>query len=69
MRVDVDYELCESNGVCMGINPEVFDLGDDDMLTILRPQITPATDDDIHAAVRRCPRQALRIVETEGTED
>ncbi|KLO28750.1 ferredoxin [Mycolicibacter heraklionensis] len=69
MRVEVDYDLCESNGVCMGINPEVFDLGDDDVLRILRPQITPATEDDVREAVRRCPRQALCIVETEGTDD
>ena len=30
MKVDVDWGLCESNGVCMGIIPEVFDLDDDD---------------------------------------
>lgn len=62
LRVDVDYGLCESNGVCMGINPEVFDLGDDDVLTIRRPEITPETEEDIHQAVRQCPRQALFIV-------
>jgi ferredoxin len=30
VRVEVDYALCESNAVCMGIIPEVFDIGDDD---------------------------------------
>lgn len=65
MRVEVDYGLCESNGVCMGINPEVFDLGDDDVLRILRPEITAETEEDVRQAVRQCPRQALFIVETE----
>ena len=26
MRIEVDWDLCESNGVCMGIIPEVFQL-------------------------------------------
>jgi ferredoxin len=47
----------------MGINPEVFHLGEDDQLTILKPEITPETEQDIHEAVRRCPRQALSTVE------
>jgi ferredoxin len=63
MKVEVDYGLCESNGVCMGINPEVFDLGEDDNLTILKSELTPETEDDVREAVRQCPRQALSIVE------
>ena len=35
-KVEVDFGLCESNGVCMGIIPEVFDLDDQDYLHILR---------------------------------
>lgn len=63
MRVDVDWDLCESNGVCMGITPEVFHLGDDDVLTILRPEVTPENESRVHDAVRRCPRQAISINE------
>lgn len=63
MRVEVDRGLCEANGVCMGINPEVFDLGEDDVLTILKPDITPETEKDVREAVRQCPRQALSIKE------
>jgi ferredoxin len=47
----------------MGINPEVFDLGEDDVLTILKPEITPETEKDVREAVRQCPRQALSIKE------
>lgn len=63
MKVVVDYGLCEANGVCMGINADVFDLGEDDVLRIPRPQVTPETEDDIRQAVRQCPRQALSIVD------
>ena len=36
MRVVVDYDLCESNAVCMGILPEVFEVRDDDFLYVLK---------------------------------
>lgn len=62
-KVVVDYGLCEANAVCMGINSEVFDLDDEDTLHILKPDITPETERDVLEAVRRCPRQALSIVE------
>lgn len=64
-QVVVDYGLCESNAICMGINPEVFHVDDDDNLFILKPDITAETEHDVAEAVRRCPRQALAIVEVD----
>jgi ferredoxin len=63
MRVEVDFDLCESNGVCMGIIPEVFYLGDDDMLTVLQPEVTRENEERVRDAVRQCPRQAISIKE------
>jgi ferredoxin len=63
MSVEVDWGLCESNGVCMSIIPEVFHLGDDDMLTVLQPEVTPQNEERIREAVRQCPRQAISIAE------
>lgn len=62
-KVEVDFGLCESNGVCMGIIPEVFQLGDDDMLTVLQDEVTPENEEQIRDAVRQCPRQAISIKE------
>ena len=62
-KINVDWGLCESNGVCMGINPEIFLLGDDDMLTVLQDEVTPENEADVREAVRQCPRQAISIVE------
>jgi ferredoxin len=61
MRVEVDYGVCEANGVCMGIIPDVFNLGDDDRLSVLRPEVTPDTEAQVRDAVRQCPRQAISI--------
>ena len=63
MRIEVDWGLCESNGVCMGIIPEVFQLEDDDTLTILQEDVTPENEAQVRDAVRQCPRQAISIVE------
>jgi ferredoxin len=62
-KIEVDWGLCESNGVCMGINPEIFLLGDDDMLTVLQEEVTPENESDVREAVRQCPRQAISIAE------
>ncbi|HUB56646.1 MAG TPA: ferredoxin [Mycobacterium sp.] len=62
-KIEVDWGLCESNGVCMGIIPEVFRLEDDDTLTILQEDVTPENEAQVRDAVRQCPRQAISITE------
>ena len=63
MRVRVDRDVCESNGVCVRLVPEVFALDDDDRLRLVDspPQALRAR---VEEAVRRCPKQALKIVDT-----
>jgi ferredoxin len=62
-KIEVDWGLCESNGVCMGIIPEVFRLEDDDTLTVLQDEVTPENEEQVRDAVRQCPRQAISISE------
>jgi ferredoxin len=62
-KIEVDWGLCESNGVCMGINADIFELGDDDMLTVHQEEVTPENETDVREAVRQCPRQAISITE------
>ena len=61
MKIEVDWDLCESNAVCMGIAPEVFQLEDNDMLTLLQTEVTPENETLVREAVRQCPRQAISI--------
>ena len=35
MRVVVDFDLCESNALCMAAAPEVFEVRDDDFMYVL----------------------------------
>jgi ferredoxin len=62
MRVDVDWGLCESNGVCMVLVPEVFHLDDADELHVLKTETTPEMDVHVREAVRQCPRQAISLL-------
>jgi ferredoxin len=61
MKVVVDFDLCESNAVCMGIAPEVFEVRDDDFLYILNEHPDESMRPKIEEAVRRCPKQAISI--------
>ena len=63
IMIEVDWGLCESNGVCMGVIPEVFRLEDDDTLTVLQEDVTPENEAQVREAVRQCPRQAISISE------
>ena len=63
MRVVVDRDLCEANGVCAGLAPEVFDLDDEDYLHILAPDVPADRDDAVRRAVASCPKQALHLEE------
>jgi ferredoxin len=61
MRVAVDRDLCEANGVCAGLAPEVFDLDDEDYLHILQPEVPARQADAVRRAVSSCPKIALRL--------
>jgi ferredoxin len=61
MKVVVDFDLCESNAVCMGIAPEVFEVRDDDFLYILMEEPPEELRPKIEEAVRGCPKAAISI--------
>jgi ferredoxin len=63
MHLVVDQELCEGNAECMKIAPAVFVVGDDDRARLLVERPGEALRPAVEAAVHRCPRQALSIVE------
>jgi ferredoxin len=63
MEVRVDPLACEANGVCEGLVPEVFELGDDDVLHVLRPDPPAELADRVRHAVRSCPKAALSMEE------
>ena len=61
MRVIVDYDLCESNAICMGIAPEVFEVRDDDNLYLLQEEPPEELRSKVEEAARRCPKAAITV--------
>jgi ferredoxin len=60
MEVWVDRELCEANGRCERIAPEVFSLDDDEVLQI-KASLEGTDPVLIERAVASCPLNALSI--------
>jgi ferredoxin len=61
MRVIVDFDLCESNALCMGIAPNIFEVRDDDFLYLLDEHPPEDQRETLEAAVRTCPKHAISI--------
>lgn len=60
-RIVVDWPLCDGNGVCTVEAPELLEINDDDSLVVLSEVIDDAVLDKAEAAVRVCPKRALKI--------
>jgi ferredoxin len=63
MRIAVDRELCIGSGACEALLPDVFEVGDDGVVTVLRPEVAPDGEDDVRDAVAQCPTGALSLAE------
>ena len=63
MKIIVDRDLCESNGVCEGLAPTVFQINDNDELDILQENPDESLRAKVQDAVRSCPKQALTLEE------
>lgn len=63
MKIVVDWDRCEANGLCVRAAPDVFRLDEKDMLHLSTEQVTPELRARVEKAVRDCPRQALSLSE------
>jgi ferredoxin len=63
MRVVVDFQLCESNALCTAAAPTVFELGDDDYLTVLDETPDEKLWDSVRDAAAACPKRAITLIE------
>tara|TARA_B110000438_G_C15756978_1_gene625520 strand:- start:1215 stop:1406 length:192 start_codon:yes stop_codon:yes gene_type:complete len=59
MKVKVDFDLCESNAICMQIAPDIFEVRDDDFLYVLDEEPGEEHRAKLEEAIQRCPKQAI----------
>jgi ferredoxin len=60
MKVHVDMNLCQSQGECVRVAPDVFELGDDDVL-VWQEDVDDDRRADMEAAENGCPTMAIRL--------
>ena len=63
MKIVVDFDRCESNAVCMGIAPDLFEVRDDNFLYVLNESPPEDRRADLQEAVDMCPKAAISIKE------
>ena len=64
MKIVMDWERCEGNGMCVRAAPKAFSLDDKDMLTVLVEGDVPRElEEDVRTAAKRCPKRAISIEE------
>lgn len=61
MKLIADRNRCEGHGMCEALAPELFRVGDDGIVTLLRDTVTEADRDIVELAVDSCPVQALSL--------
>ena len=63
LKVVVDRDLCDANGVCVMKAPAVFTIDDDDSMRLLLEYPPPEQIEHVQAAVQYCPKGALSLSE------
>ena len=62
LRVVVDTSRCQAYGVCVAINPHLFDLPDDALVAqVLRNELSDEDERDVEEAIYGCPAQAISL--------
>jgi ferredoxin len=63
MRIIVDETLCEANGFCESLAPDIFEIGQSDVAHVVDGEVPEDRYIDVQAAVDQCPKAALRLVD------
>ncbi len=61
MRVAVDHVRCAGLGLCEGVAPDVFEIGDDGYLVLRSESVPDGAVQRVREAVDNCPTGALRL--------
>jgi ferredoxin len=61
MKIIVDFDVCQSHGLCTQAAPEVFEIRDDGFLYILQESPPEALRPKVESALRECPTGAIKV--------
>lgn len=61
MKITVDFDICQSHGLCTDAAPEVFEIRDDGFLYILDEAPPDGLRAKVLKAQRECPTGAIKV--------
>jgi ferredoxin len=61
MKIVVDFDVCQSHGLCTEAAPEIFEIRDDGFLYILNEQPAESLRGKVERAIRECPTGAIKV--------
>lgn len=64
MRIEADLDICQGHAMCELEAPDVFEVPKKGKVRVLAPEPPDDLRAEVAAAVRYCPTQALRLLET-----
>jgi ferredoxin len=62
--VVADPDMCQGHAMCALEAPDLFQVPKRGTVEVLAPEVTPANEAAVRAAIRHCPTQALSIEES-----
>lgn len=68
MKIHADTDLCQGHAMCELEAPDVFAVPKKGKVRILDADPPEALREDVEAAVRECPTQALALADTTSEE-
>lgn len=63
MRIVIDWDLCQGHAACMGEAPEVFQVSDKGVMTVLQERPDESLRAKVELAAQYCPTGSITIVE------
>jgi ferredoxin len=61
MKITVDFDACQSHGLCTQSAPEVFEIRDDGFLYILNENPPESLRANVERAQLECPTAAIQV--------
>jgi ferredoxin len=61
MKIIVDFDVCQSHGLCTQSAPEVFEIRDDGFLYILNESPAESLRSKVERAIQECPTGAIKV--------
>jgi ferredoxin len=61
MKIIVDFDVCQSHGLCTQSAPEVFEIRDDGFLYILNEAPPDSLRTKVERAIQECPTGAIKV--------